>query len=395
MTIKSLILQALLLLGLVPAVRADNFGAEGDLAKQVWFWTQVFDRYPANTFIIHDATRPFIIIDIVDFGVLGRKIRGAAKFNRIQRESVANNYLKRYELAVDRVRTEGKRAARHGAMEKRILYVYQRNPYDFQHLMKERPELRLQVGMATEFDNAAERSASMIPYMESIFSKQQMPVELTRLAFVESMFNVDAVSKVGASGLWQIMPSTGREFLIINHYIDERNSPYKATRAAASLLKQNFKTLKTWPLAVTAYNHGAGGIARAVKRLGTRDLNKIIKYYRSNSFGFASRNFYSEFLAARNVYNKKYRMKNPSKSVPQLTEIAVSKISLDQVIRNTPLSERIIRDYNRCLKPEAFDRFRHTPLPKDYKLVVPHYMVGQLNLSFKDDTKSRRAAWTR
>jgi membrane-bound lytic murein transglycosylase D len=390
-----MIIQAILLLGLGAPLRAEQFEASGDLSKQVWFWTQVFDRYATNTFVIHDALKPYIIIDIVDFNVLAKKMRNANRFNRRQRESVANNYLKRYELAADRVRTEGRRAVRYGAMEKRIVSVYDRNPHDFQHLMRERPTLRLQVGMATEFKGAVERAAKYLPYMESIFTKNRMPVDLTRLAFVESMFNVDAVSKVGASGIWQIMPATGREFLIINHYIDERNSPFKATRAAATLLRQNYNTLKTWPLAVTAYNHGAGGMSRAVKRLGTRDLDRIIRQYKSNSFGFASRNFYAEFLAARNVYNSKYRLQNQRGSVPQLTEVAMPKVSLDQVIKSTSLSERVIRDYNRCLKPEAFDRFRHTPLPKDFKLVVPHYMVGQLNLSFKDDAKTRRTSWTR
>ena len=83
--------------------------------------------------------------------------------------------------------------------------------------------------------------------MEQIFEDHNIPKNLTRIAFVESMFNEKAISKVGASGVWQFMPSTAKDFIIVDKYIDERNSPIKATEAAAKLLKANFKLLGSWP----------------------------------------------------------------------------------------------------------------------------------------------------
>ena len=110
--------------------------------------------------------------------------------------------------------------------------------------------------------------------------------------------NLHALSKVGAKGMWQFMDETGKHYLTLDDHVDERYSPVKATKAAALLFKANYKRLKSWPLAVTAYNHGAGGLRRAVRRLKTKSITTIIEKHRGGGFGFASKNFYSEFLAA-------------------------------------------------------------------------------------------------
>jgi membrane-bound lytic murein transglycosylase D len=83
--------------------------------------------------------------------------------------------------------------------------------------------------------------------------------------------------------------------------IDERNDPWIATIAASRLLRANYERTRSWPLALTGYNHGIGGMERAARQLGTRDMATIIERYKSRSFGFASRNFYCEFLAALEV----------------------------------------------------------------------------------------------
>lgn len=93
--------------------------------------------------------------------------------------------------------------------------------------------------------------------------------------------------------------------MTVNDHIDERRSPFKATVAAARLLKENHLILrKSWPLAITAWNHGPSGIRRAAKAAGTNDLAEIVERYQSKTFDFASSNFYCEFLAA--LYAEKY-----------------------------------------------------------------------------------------
>jgi membrane-bound lytic murein transglycosylase D len=137
--------------------------------------------------------------------------------------------------------------------------------------------------------------------MERIFRDEGLPPELTRLPLIESCFNLEAYSKVGAAGIWQFMPRTGRLFMRVDHLVDERRDPISSTHAAAQFLARMHDRLGSWPLAITAYNHGPEGIARAVDEVGSSDIATLIRDYHGNAFGFASRNFYPEFLAALEV----------------------------------------------------------------------------------------------
>src|SRR5207244_5978687 len=83
--------------------------------------------------------------------------------------------------------------------------------------------------------------------------------------------------------------------------IDERRDPLESSRAAASLLSQNYQTLGSWPLALTAYKYGAGGLSRAVAELQSDNLVELIRDYSHPYWGFAPKNFYAEFLAAMDV----------------------------------------------------------------------------------------------
>jgi membrane-bound lytic murein transglycosylase D len=165
--------------------------------------------------------------------------------------------------------------------------------------------LRVQVGQRDRFERGLIASESYMEDIRRILRSHGVSDSLIVLPFIESAFNVRASSKAGAVGLWQITRSTGRRFLKINRRVDERRDPLKATVAASRILKENYKFLGTWPLAITAYNHGRAGVARAVKVLGTRDIATIIRHYRGRAFGFASRNFYPEFLAALDVIHNR------------------------------------------------------------------------------------------
>ena len=100
------------------------------------------------------------------------------------------------------------------------------------------------------------------------------------LPHVESSFNAAAYSKVGAAGLWQFMRSTGRRYMRVDDAVDERLDPYRSTEAAAQLLAYNYRVLGSWPLALTAYNHGAAGMRRAEGNpCGTDDYVKINRTY--------------------------------------------------------------------------------------------------------------------
>src|SRR5207253_2957861 len=99
------------------------------------------------------------------------------------------------------------------------------------------------LGQKNFFEEGLKISGAYFKEMENIFAKQKLPIELTRLPLVESSFNHFATSKDGAAGIWQFMGDTGRKFMLVNDQIDERRSPFKATEAAARLLKENHMIL--------------------------------------------------------------------------------------------------------------------------------------------------------
>ncbi len=160
--------------------------------------------------------------------------------------------------------------------------------------------LRFQLGQRDIFINGIQQSGHYIRQMEEIFREEGLPVELTRMVFVESSFNLKAMSRVGASGIWQFMRSTAKAYLRMDANLDERNDPLFATRAAARKLRHNYKMLEDWPLAVTGYNHGPYGILRLSKKLGSKNIADFVDF-RKGSFGFASASFYASFIAALEV----------------------------------------------------------------------------------------------
>src|SRR5438034_11530856 len=148
----------------------------------------------------------------------------------------------------------------------------------------------------------ASLSGRYVHAFQEIFEKQGIPAEIALLPLVESSFENRALSNAGAAGIWQFTRGTGRLYLNVNRRLDERLDPLKATRAAARLLHDNYNALESWPLAITAYNHARAGMQRAQSEAGS-EIAKIIEQYRGPAFGYASMNFYSEFLAAVDVYN--------------------------------------------------------------------------------------------
>ena len=151
------------------------------------------------------------------------------------------------------------------------------------------------------------RSRYYVPTMERIFRTAGLPPELVTLAHVESGFHGASRSSAGAVGIWQFTRGTGKRYMKITRYHDDRLNPERETRAAAQLLRSNYETLGDWPLAITAYNYGTSGVARAAGIYGG-DYSQMVRHYQGPHFGFAVKNYYAEFLAAMQVhrYEDKY-----------------------------------------------------------------------------------------
>lgn len=283
-----------------------NFKIPAGLRDRVAFWFDIYTKYDSNQRVIHHSQYPWVVFKIVDTSFI------------IESDSPRVLWLRR-EKADKFVKTE---AARIEAILKKIASAKSLSKLSEQeqdvadalsviggNVRKQArlaiSKVRVQTGQRNFFMDGLEISSRYLPTMEKIFIDRGLPAELTRIPFVESSFNKTATSKVGACGIWQFMNETGRKFMQVDDLIDERRSPLKSTEAAARLLKESHLILyRSWPLAVTAWNHGPSGVRRAAQASGSRELDKIVGRYRSRTFDFASSNFYSEFLAA--LYAEKY-----------------------------------------------------------------------------------------
>lgn len=351
-----------------------EFPSDPVVRRQVRFWEAVFQKYKSNSVVIHDVDDPIAMIDVIDFD---RYITSDGKVTSVEdsdETELVKKYIDRYNIAVERFAKLKDQALKFGAIEQRLFEVYSREPQMLARLYSGNIRFRGQGGLADTFIAAANRAQEYLPYMEETFRKYGLPVKLTRLPFVESMFNLNARSKVGASGLWQFMPDTARDYMYVGQLIDERNNPYKATHGAAQLFLTNYKDLGAWPLAVTAYNHGRGGMSKAMRELKTAQLGTIISSYKSGSFGFASKNFYAEFLAAVNTYDalKRTGLVTARRNPQPVDIITLTRpMSVREISQITRLPADAIAKHNPCITNVAITRGLNTPLPKQYEIRLP------------------------
>ncbi len=228
--------------------------------------------------------------------------------------------------------------------------------------------VRAQRGIKERTAAGLKRSGRHIVQMQQIFRDRGLPIELTYLPIVESSYDVNARSNVGALGMWQFMRTTGRQYMRVDRSIDERRDPIESTRAAASFLQQSYETLGNWPLAVTAYNYGPGGMSRAVAAIESDNLVDLIRDYRHPYWGFAPKNFYAEFLAAVEVG------KNVNQYFPELQldpPLAIQEIELKNSValsalaKNTGLTRDQLLGWNPALSTQT------RLVPAGYRVKVP------------------------
>lgn len=173
--------------------------------------------------------------------------------------------------------------------------------------------VKAQRGIKERTAAGVKRSGKYLAQMQQIFRERGLPAEIAFLPIVESSYDINARSNVGALGMWQFMRATGKQFnMRVDRNVDERKDPLESTRAAAAYLKQAYESLGSWPLAITSYNFGPAGMARAVSEIGSNDLVALIQKYNHRYWGFAPKNFYAEFLAAVEIG------KNPNQYFPGL-----------------------------------------------------------------------------
>ena len=267
----------------------ETFPQPAELQPDVDFWVSIFTRYDSSEGVLHDSRNLSVVYERID---IPAKTGRAERRRRVKerRDALAAN-LRALANGTDTDPT---------VEQARILALW---PEDVskETLATAARSIRYQQGLSDRFREGLIRSGRWRSFIEKEFRGLGVPLELAALPHVESSYNPDARSHVGASGIWQFTRSTGRRFMRVDHVVDERNDPFFATSAAGKLLAYNYSITGNWPMAITAYNHGLSGVRRAMRRYGDTAYVDIFRKYNGRTFGFASRNFYVAFLAAKEV----------------------------------------------------------------------------------------------
>ena len=344
----------------VAAEASDPFVHPVELEPDVRFWIRVYTEVTTDQGLLHDDWNLGLVYEVLRFD------SDASPAQRERRVAEAKaryaGLLKRFAAGDTDDLT---------AHEQRILHAFgdKANPRDFRDAID---RIRFQLGQADRFHEGLIRAAVWEKQIARTLAQHGVPAQIAALPHVESSFNLAAYSKVGAAGLWQFMPSTAKRFMRVDSVVDERLDPYSATDAAANLMLYNYRLLGTWPLAVTAYNHGPGGLRRAQDELGSSDIAVIVKRYQGKTFGFASRNFYVAFLAALEVDRNAEKYFGPITRLPDTDSTPVELpdyVPVDALAKAFKVDMGALRVLNPALRPPIWTGSRF--VPRGYTLRLP------------------------
>ena len=344
------------------AAETHHFVRPAELEPDIAFWRRIYTEVTTEGGLLHDPEDLNVVYEVLSFPA---DIPPKARAKRIDEAK------KKYAHILDRLASGADDLT---AEEQRVRDLWPKGTRR-SRFEQASEEVRFQLGQADRFREGLVRSGAWRDHIANTFQRMGLPRELAALPHVESSFNTYAYSKVGAAGMWQFMRSTGRRFLRIDAVVDERLDPYRSTEAAARFLQQNYIVLGSWPLALTAYNHGPGGMRRAQEQLGTSDITTIVRKYNSRSFGFASRNFYVAFLAALEIDS------NPEKFFSGLRRNSVdtsrvmvlpSGFSISRISAALDIDREELRRLNPALLNSVWKGGR--PVPRGYEFRVPSHI---------------------
>jgi membrane-bound lytic murein transglycosylase D len=366
-TVRALI--AVLLLGLFVAGEARaEFERVPALEPNVRFWRNVYAVWSVNDIAFHDREDLSIVYRVVRVPPRGRPVNG------VTRQAAIAKAEKEIVSALDALAKKKPTSAEGlSGVEKEVYESLAKNTRTDKY-SRPRALVRAQNGLRERAREGWENLGRYEAGVRAEVSKAGMPQDIIALAYVESLFSLHAVSHAGASGMWQFMPYTGKEYMHLNEVIDERNDPILATEAAMKYLQQSRKVLGEWPLAITSYNYGRTGMLNASKAVGSKDLGIIIDKYRSDKrFGFAVTNYYASFLALLDV------IQAPDKFFPGVTQKPAWRFDVvrlpfpvlaTQLEQLGAMSAEELRAFNPGLTKKA--RAGQVALPRGLPLRVPY-----------------------
>lgn len=331
------------------------------LEPAIKFWTRVYTEVDTESGFLHDSNNLAIVYERVEYD------RPEIERQRTQIQDALK------ALAA------GKRTGL-SSFEQHVLSLWPSSVSN-DTLSTAANNVRFQLGQSDRFVEGLVRSGAYRDHINSVVRAKNLPIELGALPHVESSFHPGAYSSVAAAGMWQFMRATGQRFMRIDHIVDERMDPYTATYAAMSLLEYNYRILGTWPLALTAYNHGTGGMSRAVRDTGSNKIEDIIANYKGPNFGFASRNFYPQFLAVLDVERQAQTLFGVLRldASPQYEEFEMDSFVEAQTLADAlGVTLEHLRFDNPALRPVVWDGGKR--IPKGFVIKVQKEQLnGSIN----------------
>ena len=313
---------------------ADEFPRPKSIEPQVNFWRNVYANWSRSQVVIHDNVHMNLVYEV--FFLPGDTVEG---YTPLQKDFIQEkfNYWR------ERLRSLEERTAMGASLNSEDQQLAERivqGSKDAGGIQGASQRLRYQRGLRERFQRGLEISGLYDRQFRTIFRSAGLPEDLAYLPHVESSFQANAHSSAGALGIWQFTAGAAKRFMNGDDSVSARLNPIASAQGAARYLSFAYQKLGSWPLAVTSYNHGIGGMGRAKERFGT-NFSRIVKHYDHPLFGFASRNYYAEFLAARDI------AKDPQQFFPEGVRYETRpRLMSAELNSDEDLSSQSKRDYS-------------------------------------------------
>ena len=358
----------------IPAATSDAaFPTPPALQPQVEFWRNVYAVWGRHQVALHDNRHMDLIYEVVALpGPVGEGYTTEQQDYLKIRQEMLKTSLRQLEIKTAA-------SAPLTPVEQALANRIQRRSGGPGAIEGASDRLRSQRGLRERFKRGLEISGRYDAAFRGVFREAGLPEDLAYLPHVESSFQNHAASSVGAVGMWQFMPDTARRLMMLNAAVDERRDPVASAQGAARYLGNAHNRLGNWPMALTSYNHGVGGMARARQEYGD-NFAAIVRNYSGPGFGFASRNFYAEFLAAREI------ARNPQRFFPEGLNyerpLNLDRIRLRQAVAAPTLAGHYevdlweLTSLNKAWNPVAQNG--RVPLPAGIMVWLPAGTVARL-----------------
>jgi membrane-bound lytic murein transglycosylase D len=342
------------------AAEDELFPRPDSLQPAIAFWTRVYSEVDSQAGFIHDSRQ---------LNRVYQTLRFKRYHSPSQQDQIIEKMLRRYQTALLAL-SKGKREELDD-VEQKLLTLWGDDATPAM-LKEAAANVRFQRGQSDRLRNGIISSGAWENHIDQTLREYGLPTELLALPHVESSYNPLVRSSAGAAGIWQFTRFTGKHYLRVDHVVDERFDPHKSTQAAARFLHRYHTVLNSWPLAITAYNHGLSGVRRAVRETGSDDIGEIIQHYRGSRFGFASRNFYAAFLAVVDITGDSEShfgiLQRDHPDSFWIVKLPVY-LPLSAVTEQLDLDTGVLRALNPALQRSVWKGKKY--VPKDYHLRLP------------------------